>query len=81
MFNLMLVFLLALIIVLTAMFVYTKYHAKKLQETKSEAATEREFMKAEKKRENARKIEETGYSERDERGYEDEDSDDSDDGE
>jgi len=34
-------------------------------------------MKAEKERHNAGRIEETGYSERDEREYEDEDSDDS----
>ncbi|MCC4770344.1 hypothetical protein FXV91_09105 [Methanosarcina sp. DH2] len=76
MLNIMLIFLLASIIALMAMFVYTKYSAKKSLETGRVAEVERELMKAEKETEEARKIEETGYSERDEREYEDCDSDD-----
>ena len=67
MLNMMLVFLLASLIVLIAMFAYAKYSAKNSQEVERIADTERELMEAEKQREEARKIEETGYSERDER--------------
>ncbi|MDQ1252419.1 MAG: hypothetical protein QG646_1540 [Euryarchaeota archaeon] len=74
-----LIFLLASIILLIAMFAYAKYNAKKSQETGRRALIEKEFMKAEKERQNERRIEETGYSERDEKEYEDEYSDDSDD--
>lgn len=68
-----------LIIVLTAMLACAKYNARKSQETCRRASIEKEFMKAEKERQNARKIEETEYLERDEKEYEDEYSDDSDD--
>lgn len=82
--NLILVFLLASIVVLIIMFAYAKYRAKKALETletEKKAEAEKEFLIAEKEREQTRRIEETGYSERDERAYEDEDSDGSDDGE
>lgn len=76
-----LTFLLVSIIVFISMFAYAKYNAKKPQETEWRAATERRLTKKEKEMENGRRFEETGYSERDEREYEDEDSDNSDDGE
>ncbi|KKG15885.1 hypothetical protein EO98_15115 [Methanosarcina sp. 2.H.T.1A.6] len=78
MLNTMLVFLLASFIVLMAMFAYTKYGAKKSQETKLGTETERELIKAEKEREEARKTEETGYSERDERDENENDDSDAD---
>lgn len=74
-----LIFLLASFIVIITMFVYKKYNAKKSQETCRRDSIEKEFMKAEKERQNARRIEETGYSERDEKEYGDEYSDDSND--
>ncbi len=70
-------FLLASLILLITIFAYAKYCAKKFRETEARTEAEREFMKAEKEREEARPKEETGYSERDEREeYEDDDSDD-----
>ncbi|WP_440948709.1 hypothetical protein ACSAZL_11020 [Methanosarcina sp. T3] len=70
-----LVFLLASLIVLIAMFAYAKYSAKKSLSTEKASEVEREFIKAEK--EEIRKTEETGYSEKDEREeYEDDGSDD-----
>ncbi|KKG08809.1 hypothetical protein [Methanosarcina sp. 2.H.A.1B.4] len=75
--NMILIFLLASIIVLIAMFAYAKYSAKKSQEMELGVEAERELMKAEKEREEIRKTEETGYSERDEREeHEDDESDD-----
>jgi hypothetical protein len=77
MLNMMFIFLLASITVLTAVFAYAKHSAKKPQEMEWGAEVEREFMKAEKEREKVRKTEETGYSERDEKeGYQDDESDD-----
>lgn len=81
MLNMMLVFLIASLIVLIAMFAYAKYSAKKSQETELGTETERELIKAEKEREEARKKEETGYSERDEREEEHGDDASDDDGE
>ncbi len=80
MINMILVFLLASVILLIAIFTCAKSSATKSQESEWGDSTGRELMKTEKERENARRIEETGYSERDEREHE-EDSDDSDDGE
>jgi hypothetical protein len=42
--------------VLIAVFAYVKYNSKKSQKTEWGAVTEREFMKAEKERENTGKI-------------------------
>lgn len=81
MLNMTLVFLPASIIVLLiTVFAYVKYSAEKSKEKERIAEAERELMEAEKEREKARRIEETGYSERDER-EEHEDHDFDDDGE
>lgn len=61
------------------MFFYTKYSAKKSQETERRAPIGKELMEAEKERQNAGRLEETGYSERDEKEYEEGYSNDSDD--
>ncbi|MDQ1252417.1 MAG: hypothetical protein QG646_1538 [Euryarchaeota archaeon] len=74
MLNIALVFLLASVTAMVAMFAYKQYCVKESRETIRMDETEREIMKAEKEREKARIIEETGYSERDE--YNDDDSDD-----
>jgi Flp pilus assembly protein TadB len=74
MLNIALVFLLASLTVMVALFAYKKYCVKESQETKRMDEAKRELLKTEKERENARITEETGYSERDE--YEDDDSDD-----
>lgn len=79
MFNIALVFLLASVTVMVAVFAYKKHCAKESQETGRRALIENKLMKAEKEREKERRIEETGYSERDEKEYKDEYSDDSDD--
>lgn len=71
--NLALVFLLTSVTLMVAVFAYKKYNARKSRETKRVDETEREIMTAEKEREKARKIEETGYSERDEKECDDSD--------
>ncbi|MPN38215.1 hypothetical protein SDC9_185739 [bioreactor metagenome] len=76
MFNIALIFLFISVTLTVAVFAYKKHCAKESQEAKSMDEAERKIMTAEKEREKARRIEETGYSERDERAY-DEDSDDS----
>ena len=77
MLNIMLVFLLASLIVLITIFVYAKHSAKKSREIEKINKPERELIKVEREREKARRIEETGYSERDEREeHEDNNSDD-----
>ena len=73
MFNIALIFLLISVTLTVAVFACKKYNARKLRETKRVDETEREVMKAEKEREKAGKIEETGYSERDEKEYDDSD--------
>lgn len=76
MFNIALVFLLASVTVMAAAIAYKKYYAKESQEAKSMDEAERKIMKAEKEREKARRTEETGYSERDEKEeYDDSDDD------
>lgn len=79
--NIIRTFLLTLVMLLITIVVYAKYGTKKSQDTGRRALTEKEFVKAEKERENAGGKEETGYSERDEIGHENEGSDDSDDDE
>lgn len=74
MFNIALTFLLASFTVMVARFAYKKYSERESRDMKRMDEAERGLMKAEKEREKANKIEETGYSERDE--YDDNDSDD-----
>jgi len=74
MLNIALVFLLVSLTVMVALFACKKYCVNESRETKRVDGAEGEILKAETEREKSRRIEETGYSERDE--YEDDDSDD-----
>ncbi len=75
------IFLLISFVALPLVFIYTKKATKKSRETERVAAAEKERTKIEKEREKVMRIEETGYSERDEKEYEHDDSDNSDDDE
>lgn len=74
MLNIALVFLLVSLTVMVALFACKKYCVKESKETKRVDGAEKEIIKGEKEREKSRRIEETGYSERDE--YDDDNSDD-----